>query len=241
MNDTTHHSRRRIAAAMVAAAVAAALLTACSTGPSAAGPSTETPTAEAPSATEAPAPTAAPTEASTPTPTSSFTADDTSTWPITFTRVGPLTIGGDQKAEATVMTGLGYTGSENQELGQGGTCPADFFYGKGTPQFATTFLPANPDVTTLVAVSGDNSQPISSTVIAASPKTEAGIGIGSTVAALKAAYPGIPKTGAYGDITTYYGLSGENGRWIDFSVGERDEVIGITLADSGIPPSEYCG
>uniref|UniRef100_UPI003704B19C hypothetical protein n=1 Tax=Vibrio cidicii TaxID=1763883 RepID=UPI003704B19C len=84
-----------------------------------------------------------------------------------------------------------------------------------------------------------SSKPASGYSGLATPRTDRGIGIGSTAQDLFTAYPGIPKTGTYADVTDYYGLNDGARTWIVFAV-LHGTVARITVGPSSTMPSEYC-
>jgi hypothetical protein len=177
-----------------------------------------------------------PTQSAAPTPSAAADPRDPSTWRITFTAIGPLTIGGDKAAEKALLT----TYSEEPLTGDGPACRASFLRSSGAPSLIVADYHAVNRID-LLAVSGliQGADP-KTTYAKSAPSTAEGITIGSPVAQLLAAYPGITRTGTDPtfDGVTYGRQSGT--RWMNFSVhtGVVDE---IELSSNRTPAPEYCG
>lgn len=170
----------------------------------------------APVATATPTPTPTPTPTETPTPTSTPTTvapvedpADPSTWTIRFDGVGPVSLGTPVQDQHPAIPAFSDT-----------TDPIC------VPQLAVLVSPDNLRFTFVGAADGSGRTAAiefgnygnGSDDRATTPKTAEGIGISSTADELLGAYPNIQKTGTYGDIVTFYGLTDDQGGWIVFSV-----------------------
>jgi hypothetical protein len=205
------------------AALTALLLTGC-VGP-APTPSPVSSTAVPAPTTASPVPTATETPTATPTtpPAPVYSADDPGTWLIDFSGIGPLQLG-------TPLTDI------------------------------EAALPLPPDVCrsgvdgffdhTIVAVAPDSSAPLSMALAQSNgqladgdgpghPTTAAGIGPGSTVDQLLAAYPDVEPYPSYGDQTVYRITDGVS--WIHFQPYGGDVIQAVTVQNDDTFPKEYCG
>lgn len=191
-----------------------------------------------PAAAPSPTPTVTPTPTLTPTPTSTPTPAvpvqdpaDPSSWVIGFDGVGPVAIGAEMSTIPPLLPGwtdetdaLCVPGQLDLMAPDGLTMDTFIFESSGD-RVANIHLSWNRTVA--------DGRPV------VSPKTDRGIGIGSTREELLAAYPEIPVTGRYSDIVDFYGLNNGSGTWIAFAV--QDDVIDrITVGPSSGMPSEYC-
>ncbi len=153
---------------------------------------------------------------------------DPGSWLITFDGVGPLTVGGRISEQRPSMTAF----AED---------PRDY-----CPRAA--FQPLTGDAPHLWAILDGDFETVTAVVVPggpelhpeASPKTEAGIGLGATTADLLEAYPDISEPVASNN-SLVYAVSGDADKWIDFSTSPEGYVIAITVMDAPKPPSEYCG
>jgi hypothetical protein len=73
-----------------------------------------------------------------------------------------------------------------------------------------------------------------------SPKTSAGIGIGSTLDQLKSAYPGLTgETGIYGP-DGLFSRSVGNGNFVSFEMDATGHVAQINVTTTPFPNGEFC-
>ena len=200
----------------VAALAGLLLLTGC------AGASADAPTA-GPTPSASPAPTT-----STPTPTpAAQSLDDPTSWGIGFTGIGPLSVGDDIADAAESMTAFTSTVYDG--------CPSVVAYGR--TGFPTVLIPdrlGTGVVEQLVLQGGADS----ASLAAVSPRTDAGIGIGSTLDDLMTAYPEV--TFQDDPFTAHYALPDDNGNWINFVLSD-DVVTDIVVRASPVVAKEYCG
>ncbi|TFB97496.1 hypothetical protein E3O42_16295 [Cryobacterium adonitolivorans] len=166
------------------------------------------------------------TPALSPTPTAP-NLDDPASWVIGFTSIGPLTVGSELSEAAQVMTSFTSTVYDG--------CPSVVAYGR--TGFPTVLVPdrlGTGIVEQVVLQGGADAAGLSVN----SPHTEAGIGIGSTLDELMAAYPAI----TYQDdaLTPHYALPDDGANWINFSMSEG-VVRDIVVRASPVVAKEYCG
>jgi len=185
-------------------------------------PATSTST---PETTESPTPPPSP----TPTPTESQApAIDLSapqTWIIGDGSVGPLTLGQPRQDAAAVMTA--FTKEPYQ-------CDVDL-YASTSSRMSIVLGPDAAGSSVDMILINSNYDPA-----APSPRTAEGIGLGSTVDEILAAYPNIQRP----DPRLYptYSLVQADGTWIDFSIGVGTQTVSaITVMHGDYPPPEYCG
>ncbi|WBM79152.1 hypothetical protein KIV56_11715 [Cryobacterium breve] len=220
--------RRHVFAALAAvAAVAAATLSGCAggTGTAPGTASAVTLSAAAPTAT----PTATPI-VSTGVEDPAIDTQDPSSWLITFDGVGPLEYGGSISAARPSMT---YYADATVAA-----CPtvADF-QADGT---ASLRAPLDGDTITALSVTGHTAA-ASPALAVGSPRTTAGVTVGSTAAELLAAYPGIVQYPAkYPGTDTVYSVSDGGSVWIVFTLMEG-VVVHIDLTNSSSALDELCG
>lgn len=180
-------------------------------------PAQSTPEASASSPVATPSP--------TPTQTGPDLADPAS-WIVTFTGLGPIEVGATVESTVSVMSAFQPATQE--------ACPWVMAYAAdGLP---SVWLP-DPQSTgavgqiVLQAWGGP-------TTVSASPKTAQGVGVGSTLEALRAAYPDL--TEQQGKYAVFYAVTDGAGHWINFAVTD-DLVDAIVVRDEARIDSEYCG
>lgn len=178
-------------------------------------------TPTAPAASERP-PATASTVPSSPPPSAQATATV-----IDFGGVGALLVG-DSVAQANAKL-AGYSRADQA------TCPFPAFVKAGAPSI---WLPDTTDAGMVdeVVIQGWGEP---SAVALGSPRTSSGIGVGSSVSDLLAAYADIEQVDAAAG--TYYTLAGPGGRWMNFASADGATVDSIVLRDEPKIDSEYCG
>jgi len=169
-----------------------------------------------------------PTPAPTPTPTATPTIDLSApeTWAIEQNRVGPVAVGEDRASAAGALS-QAFTTAPYQ-------CDVDVYTSTVSRMNIVVTPEADSTRIASILITGSNDDALSS------PRTPAGIGLGSTVGEILGAYPGIqpPAPNRY----PWYSLRQADGSWIDFEVAQDgDQVISIFVGDSDYPPPEYCG
>lgn len=183
------------------------------------------PGAEAPAVSESASPsvTATPTPFATPTPTPApvpeADAADPTTWTITFTSIGPATLGSDRAATRTLFPSL--TDDTNP------LCIGD--YTSLTMAGVNLLLLGGqtaPDSVAGLQASGDD--------FSVSPTTDAGIGLGSSLEQLQAAYPGI-EISTTGSVSSQGSVTDGAGHWIAFAL-INDLIHNIQVASEADLP-----
>ncbi|WP_368498722.1 hypothetical protein [Herbiconiux sp. A18JL235] len=181
--------------------------------------------------TVTPSPTASadPTDAPTPAipDADSYDPADPGTWLVSLDGIGPMRLGGTLPA---LQTELGLTPE---------TCRAgvDSYSLDGLAYTAVSGIDESDPQAPIVAVRSlavDSFDPS-----AAVPRTAEGIGVGSTVEELQAAYPMIETYQNRGGETVYR-VSGDEST-INFEPIGSDQVVIVTVTTSAEVASEYCG
>lgn len=206
------------------------VLSGCASEPTAV-PTTTTTTAPAPTSSM-PAPSATPT--STPSPSApDIDTQDPSTWLVTQAGIGPLEWGGPFDAALALMPADSVNDTEN--------CVWTSFWSPADASYQFVIARASDDapdgpVVTIAAISSPGTTQVTG------PRTAEGVGIGSSLDDLTAAYPeavpvdspigdgeGVPRYLQVGDsiFFTYY--------------GGTDVVAGVTVTTAQTPSYEFCG
>ena len=182
-----------------------------------------------------PTPSQTPTETPTPTPTRVPTPDapqvpaiDLSapqTWIIGDGTVGPLSLGQSREDAKAAMTA--FTKEPYQ-------CDVDL-YVSTTSRMNIVLGPDQSGASVDMILINSSNDPASP-----SPRTAEGIGLGSSVDEILAAYPDIQRPDP--QLYPTYSLAEPDGTWIDFGVDmDTQKVIEITVMHGDYPPPEYCG
>lgn len=185
-----------------------------------------------------PEPTLAPTASETPSPTPTVEPEpepdltDPANWIIDFDAVGPLTIGqpiADARAAAVDYV-------ENEPIPD---CRVAFMNRGGFPGLALAYFPEEALTYIMVRSLPDVSGIPTVDLVAVSPRTVEGIGMGSTQDALLAAYPDLTTVRDDGAGTyAMYALAGPT-RYIVFTITDG-LVNSITVNSTGTLPGELC-
>jgi hypothetical protein len=208
----THMRSRKTLSLWVAIAVAAVTLSACASSPEGDGDLPPT---------DSPASAAAPT---TPSPTATPTMDsaDPAAWVIDFDSIGPVGLG-QSIPDATAALSAFTAQAEP-------SCPPLTRVELGA-EGPSIWLTEDP-LQQLVLIRTDSSETVTVT-----PRTAEGVGIGSSVDEVTAAYPDAQVSEDMN--STVYSV-GDGPRWINFST--LDGVVDtIVVRDSPTVQSEYCG
>jgi hypothetical protein len=182
---------------------------------------------------ETPDPTPEPT--ATEPPRRPYDPADPGTWTISGAEVGPIALGGDVDAELDDV-GLAYdrTPADTQ-------CPSPdttFFERSG----AVPLTVQNRDGS-VTAVAVGLLSPVGADALDANPTTAEGVGISSTLADLRAAYPDLASV-RNSDTGGSYSLWSvqRDGRFITFEMDESGDHVGlIWVGTTAEPPYEFCG
>ena len=174
-------------------------------------------------------PTPTPTPTPIPTPGPSENPADPSTWLVTFAGIGPLKAGTELSEVAAELSGFEQLAAPEEQ------CSAYVYkltsWSRATASGNATDHEHAVDVN--VSWMGSAEAPRGADV-ARSPRTERGIGIGSTIAEVQAAYPDLVQTRP-GAVPTY-GIT-DGTRWILF----RDLWAGGTVSTIQVGTADMIG
>ncbi|WP_144765804.1 hypothetical protein [Curtobacterium sp. 9128] len=170
---------------------------------------------------------------STPTPTRKpFTLDDPTSWTIGFDEVGPVALGAPVAGELDDLDAA-YT----RETDEFCSNPDVFFFSNGAEQGLVVTAVGG---TVFGVTVGGNERP--DQPLGTGPTTAEGVGVGSTLAQLRAAYPDLeplPNTQSYG---LPQWTTSDGSRHITFVLADDDgPVKTIWVSTNPNPPYEYCG
>ncbi|WP_165063230.1 hypothetical protein [Marisediminicola senii] len=155
-------------------------------------------------------------------------ASDPTSWTIDFTGVGPLQLGAEFDAARAGMAQFVYDVDLENCPGVGDFTPE----AAGIASFITQSVDGAIVSVTLVGRTGD------STMV---PATAEGIGVGSSLDDLTAAYPELEQ-GEFEGTENTYAVAGDAGTYIAFEVNPDDDAVRvISVSDSPLTPAEYCG
>jgi hypothetical protein len=213
--------RRTVTLAGVVLAIALGA-SGCAGSPEPAPTATVTVTATAAPAT----PTAEPTTDPAPDP-DAYSADDPGTWVISYAGIGPLdldsTLGAIQAVMPTAVS----------------TCRpgVDTYDVSGLGLTAVTGIDVTDPAAAITVV---RLLPLDSwSATAPQPRTEKGIGLGSTVTELQAAYPELDSSVGMNKMTVYQIAA--DGRTVNFEDYGSGEIQAISVVVGTGVASEYCG
>ena len=178
------------------------------------------------SSTVPPSPTSSPTPTPTPTPTDSAPAvdpADMSTWTITADGIGPVERGADSAQIVDALTAF-----DANEM-----CPGIVGLQRDASAEIMMSLADDGHISKVWVTAWGNDG-------SASPMTEAGIRLGSSMEELTAAYPDLSTVVQRGADTWVYSVQPDPEGMIDFVV-EDDVVRLIGASDSSMTPKEWCG
>jgi hypothetical protein len=213
----------------VSAAAVIAVLAGCSAVPASDTAATPHPASSStPSAAQSPTPTPPPAETEP-----AVDLDDPGTWTIDFATLGPVQRGASVSDIGTSMDAFTATVNDG--------CPWITEYNR--PSFPSIWLVASPasDIIVDVVLRAADADPGAADTGTAgpSPSTHEGIGVGSTLDQLTAAYPALQEIeGPPGEPS--YAVTDSGGNWIDFAVSDGGVVHAIILRDKPGVPQEYC-
>jgi hypothetical protein len=177
----------------------------------------------------------------TPTPaaTPSIDLSDPSSWIIGDGSVGPLKLDGSISAAAASMTAFAQANSQGCTVTKydlGSQPPPPLTVPKGVSIWLAPNAQASDQIGIILVWYSGN---YDSTLVATSPKTAQGIGIGSAFAQLQAAYPGMTETTSGG--SPVYSVQ-RGGSWINFQLSDPGgPVMYIWVMNSPYAPTEVCG
>jgi len=169
------------------------------------------------------APVAMPTPTPSPTLEPVVDPSDVTTWTVSAERIGPIVRGGayaDLVPDTAAFTVTGWC--------QGVMA----FDGEGTAQFVIRLSDDEAQVRAVWVVPGAVEEPLS-------PATAEGIRLGSTAAALTAAYPDLVTVVQRGADTWGYAVGSDADGWLQFIV-ENDAVVLMGASERQMAPKEWC-
>ncbi|MCS5723980.1 hypothetical protein N1028_13060 [Herbiconiux sp. CPCC 203407] len=212
--------------ALIAVAMATVLAASGCAGGDPAPTTTVTVTAPAPAPSPAETPEPAPEPAPDP---SAYSVDDPGTWVIDYAGIGPFVVG-------STLEGIEADLPHPPETCRPGV---DTYDVDGLGLTAVSGIDESDPAAPVVVVRMLALDTIDTADPAARPRTEAGIGLGSTVAELQAAYQELETVQGMGGSTVYQ-LAADS-RYISFEDLGSGEIQIISVSDSVGVGSEYCG
>ena len=217
--STSHQITSKTIAVGLALVAVLGIAGCSSAGADASGPTTAPPP---------PSSTAAPIETTSPTPEPvAIDPADVTTWVITTDGMGPITRGASY---TDVIAGL-------PEFEASEWCPwVDGLTAEGSGSFTLIHAEGDQAITAvwIIGRAGESG------VVPASPSTEAGIRLGSTMDELAAAYPALETVNQVGPESFGYAVGDDANGYLDFLV-ENDQVVLIGAQDVAGVPKEFCG
>jgi hypothetical protein len=209
----------RVTASIAILLLSAAALSACATQ----GEPASTPSGS-PSASAEPTPTPTP----TPTPAATVDSDDPSTWVITDDGMGPIALG-DPFPDALGLMPQGTTNDTERCAWTAWWSAPDRSY----QVYAARASDAAEDGPVIDVNAASWSDPAA----ADGPRTAEGVGIGSTVDEVRAAYPDAIETPDAVDPSIVHLRVGR----IFFDYRETPVIVSVTVTTADAPPYEVCG
>lgn len=145
---------------------------------------------------------------------------DPSTWIIGFNSVGPLTLDRPVSEQASAQSA--YTGKSLDDPETGYRCSA---WRLASPDYITMdLLPSSNDASTTSVISIGGSSGDRADL--PGPHTAKGIGVGSTVAELKAAYPDLVVSWSDTNVSSLeFSVTDGNGRYIAFKANDDNSTV----------------
>lgn len=161
-----------------------------------------------------------------------------SAWLVTWAGMGPLTIGADVKAQTSAIPGFTKSIDEDGCIGY----ELDAKQSGATPDGAqptVTAVARDGAATTALRIRVADASGLGQAV-SPTPKTSADIGLGSTLDALRAAYPDLERSNSVSGGQRAYALGDGNGRYVDFVVNGDDFVTAIVVGGDDRVSSDLC-
>jgi hypothetical protein len=184
-----------------------------------------------------PEPTPVPTASETPSPTPTVEPEpepdltDPANWIITFDGIGPLALGlpiADARSAAVDYV-------ENEPIPD---CRVAFMDRTGYPSLAIGYFPEERINYAMVRNQPEHTGIPTADLVAVSPKTPEGIGIGSTLESLQATYPDLTTVREVGAGSGMFSLAGPT-NFLVFTASDG-LVWSITVSPLGTLPGELC-
>ncbi|WP_342000590.1 hypothetical protein MRBLWH7_001424 [Microbacterium sp. LWH7-1.2] len=211
----------RLPASAIVVLLFAALLTACaSPAPRSAGSPSPSPSPSAP----APAASADPQS----TATSTVDSDDPSTWVITDRGIGPITLGAPFVDALALMPGDTRNDTDR--------CDSVAWWTEGAYDY-DVYMAGTETAPDRSPVSVVGTSAWADPAASSGPRTTEGIGVGSSVDEVRAAYPDAVEVPGAVDSEIVHVQAGR----IFFTYREEPVITAVTVTTAEMPPYELCG